>query len=62
VIALLDDPYARLATVTQAPVPFVDDLTIEEMPGGHWVVSEDPAVVADRVRAFVERATLPSRL
>jgi pimeloyl-ACP methyl ester carboxylesterase len=61
VIALRDDPYARLATVTQAPVPFVDDLTIVEVPGGHWVVSEDPSLVAERVRAFVGGATVPAR-
>ena len=54
VLAPLDDPYSRLPTATQAPVPYVDDLTIEEIPGGHWVVTEDPALVAERVRAFVE--------
>jgi pimeloyl-ACP methyl ester carboxylesterase len=55
VLAPTDDPYSRLPTATQAPVPFVDDLTVEEVPGGHWVVAEDPALVADRVRAFVDR-------
>jgi pimeloyl-ACP methyl ester carboxylesterase len=56
VLALLDDPYARPATVTEAPVPFVDDLTVERIPGGHWIVSEDPALVAGHVRAFVTGA------
>ena len=55
VLVPIDDPYSRLATATQAPVPFVDDLTVEEIPGGHWVVAEDPALVADRVRAFVDQ-------
>jgi pimeloyl-ACP methyl ester carboxylesterase len=54
VLAPVGDPYSRLAMATQAPVPYVDDLTIEEIPGGHWVVTEDPALVADRVRTFVE--------
>jgi pimeloyl-ACP methyl ester carboxylesterase len=56
VLAPVDDPYSRLATATQAPVPYVDDLTVEQIPGGHWVVTDDPALVADRVRAFVARA------
>lgn len=54
VLAPVDDPYSRLATATQAPVPYVDDLTVEQIPGGHWVVTDDPALVADRVRRFVE--------
>lgn len=47
------DPYVRRATAALAPVPYVADLTVEEVPGGHWVVVEDPALVADRVREFV---------
>jgi pimeloyl-ACP methyl ester carboxylesterase len=53
VLAPVDDPYSRLPTATQAPVPYVADLTVEEIPGGHWVVAQDPGLVADRVRAFV---------
>lgn len=53
VLALLDDPFARTATVTQAPVPYVADLTVVDIPGGHWIVSERPGVVAEHVRAFV---------
>ena len=56
-----DDPYVRPATATQAPAPYVRDLTVEEVPGGHWVVTEDPALVADRVRAFVERQAARAR-
>jgi pimeloyl-ACP methyl ester carboxylesterase len=47
------DPFVRPATATQAPVPYVSDLTVEEIPGGHWVVAEDPDLVAERVRAFI---------
>jgi pimeloyl-ACP methyl ester carboxylesterase len=53
VIAPVDDPYSRLVTATESPVPHVEDLTVEAVPGGHWVVAEDPALVADRVRAFI---------
>jgi pimeloyl-ACP methyl ester carboxylesterase len=55
VLAPVADPYSRLATATQAPVPFVADLTVEQIPGGHWVVAEDPHLVADRVRAFIQQ-------
>ncbi|MFL6001267.1 MAG: alpha/beta fold hydrolase [Nocardioides sp.] len=55
VLAPVDDPYSRLVTATQAPVPYVADLTVEELPGGHWVVTQQPGLVAERVRAFVEQ-------
>jgi pimeloyl-ACP methyl ester carboxylesterase len=60
VLAPVDDPYSRVATATQAPVPYVTDLTVEEIPGGHWVLAEDPALVAARIRAFVGRPTARS--
>jgi pimeloyl-ACP methyl ester carboxylesterase len=53
VLAPVGDPFSRLDTATQAPAPFVEDLTVDQIPGGHWVVAEQPALVADRVRAFV---------
>jgi pimeloyl-ACP methyl ester carboxylesterase len=52
-----DDPFVRPATASQAPGPYVADLTVEHIPGGHWVVAEDPGLVADRVRAFIGRHT-----
>jgi len=55
VLAPVDDPYSRLATATQAPVPYVDDLTVEQIPGGHWVVAADPGTVARHVRDFIAR-------
>ena len=61
VLAPVDDPYSRLATATQAPTPYVDDLTVEEIPGSHWVVAKDPSLVADRVRSFVERRSASAR-
>lgn len=56
VLAPVDDPYSRLVTATEAPLPYVADLTVEQVPGGHWVVTEDPRLVADRVRAFIAAA------
>jgi pimeloyl-ACP methyl ester carboxylesterase len=56
VLAPVGDPYSRLATATEAPVRYVADLTVERIPGGHWVVAEQPTLVAERIRAFVTRA------
>jgi pimeloyl-ACP methyl ester carboxylesterase len=53
VLAPVDDPYSRLRTATEAPVPYVEDLTVEQIPGGHWVITEDPGLVASRVREFL---------
>jgi pimeloyl-ACP methyl ester carboxylesterase len=62
VLAPVDDRYSRLATATQAPVRHVTDLTVEQIPGSHWVVSDDPARVAAHVRSFVEpRTNRPAR-
>ncbi len=61
VLAPVDDPFARLAVSTGAPVPFVDDLTIVEIPGSHWVVTARPDLVAMHVRDFIqERLPAPS--
>lgn len=61
VLAPVDDPYSRLAPATQAPVPYVDDLTVEEIPGSHWVVARNPRFIAERVRAFVESRSTSSQ-
>lgn len=53
VIVPVDDPYSRQETAVSAPAPFVDDLTIEQVPGGHWVVADDPALIAGLVRPFI---------
>lgn len=60
VLVPVADPYVCVALATGAPVPYVDDLTVEEIPGGHWVVSDAPALVADRLRGFVARTTIPA--
>ena len=48
------DPYLQRETVSEAPAPYVEDLTVEELAGGHWVVSEDAPLVAGRLRSFVQ--------
>jgi len=53
VLAPVDDPYSLLRTAIEAPVPYVEDLSVEQVPGGHWVITEDPRMVADRVREFI---------
>lgn len=37
----------------RSAAPFVDDLTVREIDGGHWVVRNRPELVAGLVRAFV---------
>jgi len=53
VLAPVDDPFSRLRVSTEAPVPFVDDLTVIEIPGIHWVVTARPDLVAMHVAEFV---------
>lgn len=53
VLAPVEDPFAGVAVSTQAPAPFVDDLTIVEVPGSHWVVTARADLVAMHVDAFI---------
>lgn len=57
VLAPVDDPFAGVAVSTQAPAPFVDDLTIVEIPGSHWVVTARPDLVAMHVHDFIAART-----
>lgn len=54
VLAPVDDPFARLRVATEAPAPYVDDLTVVEIPGTHWVVTARPDLVARHVREFAD--------
>ncbi len=47
------DPYVTATFATESPQPWVSDLTVQRIPGGHWVVSSDPAAVASLVAEFV---------
>lgn len=57
VLAPVDDPFATVRIATEAPVPFVDDLTVTEIPGSHWVVTARPDLVAMHVHDFIDAAT-----
>ncbi len=60
VLAPVDDPFAGAAISTGAPAPFVDDLTVVEIPGSHWVVTARPDLVAMHVREFLGARTAPA--
>lgn len=53
VVAPRGDSYVSPALQTQAPKPYTDTLFIRGVPGGHWVVTSRPDVIA---RAFTELA------
>jgi pimeloyl-ACP methyl ester carboxylesterase len=52
VLAPRHDSYVTVA-LQRSAAPFVDDLTVREIDGGHWVVRHRPELVAGLVRAFV---------
>ncbi|MFT4084497.1 MAG: alpha/beta fold hydrolase [Nocardioides sp.] len=54
VIAPSRDPYVSVPLATQAPAPYTDDLRIDEVRGGHWVIADRPEVIADLIRDFIE--------
>lgn len=61
VIAPEDDPFLSPQLQFEAPAPYVSDLTTRLVPGGHWVVSANPGLIAQLVTEFVdapERAAL----
>jgi NAD(P)-dependent dehydrogenase (short-subunit alcohol dehydrogenase family)/pimeloyl-ACP methyl ester carboxylesterase len=53
------DPYAVPEMVIEATRPWVRDLTVRRIAGGHWVVRDRPDVIARLVREFVARPTQP---
>jgi len=54
VLAPTDDAHVTVALQTQAPVPYVSDYRWEEIPGNHWVVEHEPAMIAEKIRAFID--------
>lgn len=46
------DTYVTPALAAEAPAPWVADLTVQHVSGGHWVVSESPGSVAPLVAEF----------
>ncbi|MEI7058640.1 alpha/beta fold hydrolase [Nocardioides sp. CCNWLW239] len=47
------DAYVSRALATEAPGPYVADLTVREVDGSHWVAAEHPERIAPLVRDFV---------
>ena len=52
VIAPGADPFITPVCATEAPAPFASNLRTRLIEGGHWVVKDDPALIADYVRDF----------
>jgi pimeloyl-ACP methyl ester carboxylesterase len=52
VIAPGADPFVTSVFAAEAPAPFVTNLTTRLIEGGHWIVKDDPAVIAGFVRNF----------
>jgi len=52
VLAPRSDSYMG-AALQRSAAPFVDNLTVREIDGGHWVVRHRPELVAGLVRGFV---------
>ena len=48
------DDFSSPPVARNAPVPWVDDLTVRDVDGGHWVVLQNPAQIAAEVAAFVD--------
>ncbi|GGR66011.1 hypothetical protein GCM10010197_36920 [Nocardioides luteus] len=53
VIVPRHDAYVSRALATEAPRPYVADLTVRDVDGSHWVVAEQPELVAPLVRDFM---------
>lgn len=60
VLVPTEDRFSSPPVARNAPVPWVDDLTVRDVAGGHWVVLQDPEPIAAEVDAFVA-AHLPAR-
>lgn len=58
VLVPVDDPFARARVAAEAPVPWVDDLTVIEIPGSHWVVTARADLVAMHVADYIDGHTV----
>lgn len=57
VIAPRADAYVSHDIATEVARPWVDDLTVTTVAGGHWVVEERPDVIAREIRGFLATPT-----
>ncbi|WP_051218132.1 alpha/beta fold hydrolase [Nocardioides insulae] len=54
VLAPDDDVHVSSRLQREAPAPYCAHLVTHEIPGNHWVVEQDPDLIADRFREFEE--------
>ncbi len=53
VIAPVDDKFVTAPLALESPLPWVADLTTHTVPGGHWIVHEQPEVIAGLTADFI---------
>lgn len=53
VIAPRHDAHVTVELQTQAPAPYLTDYRWEEIDGNHWVIAQQPGVIAEKIRTFV---------
>lgn len=53
VLAPTDDAHVTVPLGLEAPKPFVDNLRVREIPGNHWVVEQDPTLIAALATEFI---------
>ena len=56
VIAPLRDPFETPEFAIDSARPWVDDLTVHTVPAGHWVISQQPELVAPLIVDFCGKA------
>jgi len=54
VLAPAGDPYVGVALQAEAPAPYVRDLRVRTVPGGHWIMRRHPEVVAQACAELVD--------
>jgi len=57
VLVPAEDRFSSPPVASQAPAGHVEDLTVRPVPGGHWVVSQEPALIAGEVAGFFDAHT-----
>jgi pimeloyl-ACP methyl ester carboxylesterase len=54
VLAPSHDVFVSPALQIGAPAPWASDLRVREIPGGHWVISARPDVIARHTSELIE--------
>jgi pimeloyl-ACP methyl ester carboxylesterase len=54
VIVVEQDAFATPQLVIEAPRPWVADLTVSRVDGGHWVIASQPQAIAELTRDFLQ--------